>query len=57
MKRTPVFTALVDQIWSLIEEEVRASMDVRNLDDGSAGAAGTTNQPDPAGLQDSGTPR
>lgn len=32
MKRTPEFTALVDQIWQLIEEEVRASMGVQGFD-------------------------
>jgi NitT/TauT family transport system ATP-binding protein len=54
MKRTPAFTALVDQIWRLIEEEVRASMDVRGFDDGGDETGATTTEADPAGLQGSG---
>jgi NitT/TauT family transport system ATP-binding protein len=54
MKRTPVFTALVDQIWQLIEEEVRASMDVRGFDDGST-ETGSATEAGPAGAPGSGT--
>lgn len=53
MKRTPVFIAMVDQIWQLIEEEVRASMDVSRFGEDDTETISTTTDAEPMDLKGS----